>query len=76
MQIFRQLFDHLLAIAFGLLRLDDDFTNVPIKQNQLAVDGNRRAQLRRADTRLEVGEQIGITNGKRGGRFAILPADF
>ena len=55
MQVFRQLFDHLLAVAFGILRLDNDFTNVPIKQNQLAVDGNRRAQLRRADTRLEVG---------------------
>ena len=71
-QVFRQLFDHLLAVAFGILRLDDDFPNVPIKQNQLAVDGNRRAQLRRADTRLEVGEQIGIATRKRGGRVAIL----
>jgi len=48
-QVFRQLFDHLLAVAFGILRLDNDFTNVPIKQNQLAVDGNRRAQFLDSD---------------------------
>ena len=75
MQVFRQLFDHLLAVAFGILRLDNDFTNVPIKQNQLAVDGNRRAQLRRADTRLEVGEKR-LTSGKRAGQFACLSTGF
>jgi hypothetical protein len=32
--------------------------------------------LRRADTRLDVGEKIGIANGKRGGWFAILTDGF
>jgi hypothetical protein len=51
-------------------------TDVPIKQNQLAVDRNHRAKLRRADPRLEVGEERGVTSGKRAGRFAILSAGF
>jgi hypothetical protein len=67
LQVFRQPFHHLLAVALGCLRLDNDSTDVPIKQNQLAVDRNHRAKLRRADSRLEVGEQIGIANGKRRG---------
>jgi hypothetical protein len=41
-----------------------------------SLDRNRRATLRCADTRLEVGEQIGIANARRGGWFAILSAGF
>jgi len=37
LQVFRQPFHHLLAVALGRLRLDNDSTDVPIKQNQLAV---------------------------------------
>ena len=40
------------------------------------LGANCRAKLPRADARLEVGEQAGIVDGKRGGRFAILLADF
>jgi hypothetical protein len=76
LQVLRQPFHHLLAVAFGLLRLDNDSTDVPIKQNQLAVDRNHRAKLRRADTRLEVGEERGVTSGKRAGQFASLSAGF
>jgi hypothetical protein len=38
LEVFRQPFHHLFAVALGLLRLDNDFTDVPIKPNQLAVD--------------------------------------
>ena len=81
LQVLRQPFHHLLAIALGLialglLRLDNDFPDVPIEQNQLAVDGNYRAKLSRVDPRLEVGEERGVTSGKRVGRFANLSAGF
>jgi hypothetical protein len=46
LQDLRQPFHHLLAIALALLRLGNDFPDVPIEQNQLAVDRKHRANLR------------------------------
>jgi hypothetical protein len=60
-------------LALGLLRLGNDFANIPIKQNQLAVDGNRRPELGGADANLEVCKKIGVARGKRGGKFAAVP---
>jgi hypothetical protein len=54
---------HLFAITLGLLRLDDDFANVPIKQKQFAVDGNRRAELCRVNACLEICEQTSVASG-------------
>jgi hypothetical protein len=76
LQVCRQPFHHLLAVALGLLGLDNNSANVPIKLNQLAVDGNGRAKLRCADSRLEVGEKLAIANRERGGWLAILSANF
>ena len=75
-QILRQPFHHLLAITPGLLCLGNDFPDVPIKQDQFAVDRNHRSQLCRADAGLEVGEERAVTGGKRAGRCAILSTDF
>jgi hypothetical protein len=69
-QIFRQPLHDLLAVAFGLLRRHNGFADVPIQRDQPAIEGNHRAQLCRADARLEISEDRDVTDGQRGGRFA------
>jgi hypothetical protein len=63
LQICRQAVNNLSTPTFPLLANEDFSADPPIEKHQLAVDRNRRSQLRFADALLEFLQQRGVGVG-------------
>jgi len=64
LQVRSQAIDDSGAPAFSLLAIQDVAADLPIKENQLAVDRNGSAQLRRLDAALQVCEEFCVGVGR------------
>ena len=63
LEVRRQTVDHFRSPVFPLLPVENIAADLPVEQDQLPVDRQRRAKLRRANPPVQVGEKLSVTIG-------------